>query len=227
MSGPALLTFLIIAAAFVIVVRGLHQEKTILQQAIGTVQTRLEQLTEEVSELKREQEGNKALPQLTEEKVEVAKLVRLSVQVAQILKELDAAVGDELACLTRANIPFAYSNSTKRTDYVFSGYGTPRSALESAIWAITNMDAKAYSVTLTGKCLRLFARQCRKLPDGVMPGEYANCEVFNATGFRVLEEDLASQDEVHLKVFLEGIDRTFNTVFLRIGADWKLASMAF
>jgi hypothetical protein len=47
--------------------------------------------------------------------------------------------------------------------------------------------------------------------------------MFKATGFRVLEETPVSQDEVHLKVFLEGSRETIKPVLQRIGGEWKWA----
>lgn len=226
MKVAAFFTFLIFAAVFVIVIHRDYEAQMNLQQGLGILQTNLHDLAEEVAALKRHQERAQD-PSV--ERPEMTELVRLSVEVAQIQQRLaaseqaNAACSNELANLTGPKIPFVYSDSTKRTDYAFAGYSTPVSALESAMWAITKMDAKAYSASLTGKWLEIFAKQCQNLPEGVMPGGYANGDMFKATGFRVLEENSASPDEVHLKVFLEGSRETIKPVFQRVGTDWKWA----
>jgi hypothetical protein len=122
-----------------------------------------------------------------------------------------------------ADVPFIYADATRRRDYTFSGYTTPQSALQSVLWAITQMDAKAFQASLTGEVAAGFTSQFKDLPEGVMPGGFKNGAMFKASGFRILEETLLSEKELRLKVFLEGTRLVIKPVFRKVGGEWKWA----
>jgi hypothetical protein len=91
------------------------------------------------------------------------------------------------------------------------------------LWAITQSDTKAFQAGLAGDMADAFARQFQDLPEGVMPGGFKNGAMFKASGYRVLEEAAISEEELRLKVFLEGARIVIKPVFRKIGEEWKWA----
>ena len=120
--------------------------------------------------------------------------------------------------------PFIYPDSKRKKDYIFSGYTAPQSALQSVLWALTQSDARAFKASLAPEMVAAFASQFQDLPEGVMPGGFRNGAMYQAAGFRVLEETAISNDETQLKVFLEGKPKiAIKLIFKKIGDEWKWA----
>ena len=230
MKKPAIFVILIVAALLVTAVIREHQANVSLKGAVGMLQTRMQELTEQVVALQNEKQRAVVLPATSMEKTDDRdEWGRLRGEVARLQERLagveraNAGISNEIAVARGANIPFVYPDSTKRKDYAFTGYATPQSGFQSALWAITQMDAKAFLSSVTGQNAEMWAEELKDLPDGVMPGGFRNGAMFKATGFRIVEETPASQDEVHLKVFLEGSRITIKPVLQRVGGEWKWA----
>jgi hypothetical protein len=118
--------------------------------------------------------------------------------------------------------PLIYADSVRREDYKFGGFDSPQGAFQSQLWAIHTLDPKAYLASLApGPVLDMFTKQFANLPDGVMPGGFKNGSMYRATGFRVVEETAVSENEVRLKVFLEGQNMTLQPILKKIGNEWK------
>ncbi len=231
MKNLALFLFLFLVAVLAFAVIQQRQATARMREALRAVELRVADLAEEVSSLQQEQHRAAALADASEAKPDdTSRLTRLQEEVARLREELtqlaraNAAISNEIASARGANIPFVYPDSTKRKDYAFAGFSTAQSALQSALWAITQMDAKTYLSCLTGRNAEMSAQQFQDLPDGVMPGGFRNGAMFKASGFRVLEETPLPNDEVHLRVFLEGSRTVIKPVFQKIGGEWKWSS---
>ncbi|HAB16894.1 MAG TPA: hypothetical protein PLX89_25965 [Verrucomicrobiota bacterium] len=119
--------------------------------------------------------------------------------------------------------PLVYADSIRRADYAFGGYDSPESAMQSVLWAITQLNPRAFWDSLTGNVAASFADSFKDLPEGVMPGGFKNGAMYRATGFRILEEAPVSEDEVRLKVFLEGQNHILKLVLKKVSGQWKWA----
>ena len=156
-------------------------------------------------------------------------LVRLSSEVNQLrarltqLENLNAGLSNQLARVKGAEVPFLYADATQQKDYTYAGYSTPQAAVQSVLWAITQEDAKAFQASLTGDVAAGYVKLFQEYPDGVMPGGFKNGAMHQATGFRILEETRLAEDEMLLKVFLEGGRTIIRPVFKKVGGEWKWA----
>src|ERR1041385_1169120 len=216
------------ALAFATAVWHERNARVSMEETLRSIQSQVQELAGQVAQLREEQQRSSAPPQATAEKEDLtAKVAGLGGEVTQLREALaqvqraSAAISNEIATARGANIPFVYPDSTKRADYVFAGYSTPQSSCRSVLWAIRQTDAKIFLQSLTGTVAEGFAKQFQDLPEGVMPGGFRNGAMFKATGFRVIEESSVSDDEMRLKVFLEGSRIIIQPVFKRVVGEWK------
>ena len=201
-----------------------------LRDELRSLRLQMQELAEQETVLRQEQQravSSTSLPVDTPH--ETAETTRLRDEIRQLrarLTEVEGAtagISNQIAADQGANIPLVYPDATKRKEYALAGYATPQSALQSVLWAIREMDAKTFQASLTDTVAETFAQQFHELPEGVMPGGFRNGAMFKASGFRVLEESPVSDDEMRVKVFLEGTSVVIQPVFKRVGGDWKWA----
>src|SRR5262245_21400351 len=230
MRRSVLLVFVFVLLALVTVIWREHHARATMQERLHLMHVQAEDLAWQVATLQQQQQRLVASPRTTApNQDDTAQLAELRREVAQLRETLmqveraSAAISNEVAMARGANIPFVYPDCTKRADYAFTGYSTPQSSLQSVLWAIRQTDAKMFLQSLTGTVAEVFAKQFEDLPDGVMPGGFRNGAMFKATGFRVVEETPISDDEMRLKVFLEGSRIMIQPVFKRDGTEWKWA----
>lgn len=200
-------------------------------QLRGQVQTLEQQqghLAEQIQQLQQERTTAPESPaQVAIPSDQTTELTMLRSQMSELRRKLtdlergNAALSNIVAAAKGSDIPFVYQDSTKRKDYAFSGYSTPQYAFQSVLWAITQLDAKAFQTSLAGEIADSFANQFQDLPEGVMPGGFKNGAMFKASGFRVLEETSLSDEETRLKVFLEGSRIVLKQVYRKVGSEWK------
>jgi RNA polymerase sigma factor (sigma-70 family) len=110
-----------------------------------------------------------------------------------------------------------------RTSWVFAGYATPEAAFQSAMWAISQGDMKAYLASLAPGG-RLFNEAQHQTAEQM--AAKARHEVERITGFRVVERKMISSDEAVLVIFAEGINESAGFRFQRIENEWKFAGPA-
>jgi hypothetical protein len=231
MKNPALLIITAIASLLLVVLVLEHQAKVALQGQIGALQTKTQDLGDQLELLQKRQTQLESTPRTTVVQADnPEELARLRAEIARLAEQLarvekaGAATSNELAAARGPKVPFVYADSTPRNNYAFSGYATPQSGFQSMLWAITQMDAKSYLGSMTDQNLEFWSKKFQEeAPDGVMPGGFRNGAMFKASGYRVVEETPLSQDEVRLKVFLEGARTSIQTVFQRVGNEWKWA----
>ena len=205
-----------------------HRSRTVLNEEMLSLKSELKQLAERLNTS--QQQHTTALesptqiatpPERTEELLALrAEITALRQRLAD-LELANSAVSNLLASAKGADVPFVYPDATKRKDYAFNGYSTPQSAFQSLLWSITQLDAKAFQASIAGEMATGFASQFQDLPEGVMPGGFKNGAMFKANGYRVLEETPLSDEELRLKVFLEGSRVVIKPVLRRVGGEWK------
>ena len=93
--------------------------------------------------------------------------------------------------------------------------------MESMLWAMTHGDGKALWASYSPGMQKVLESQFRDMPEGVMPGGFKNGELYNASGYHVLDKEVLSDEEVVLKVFLEGRNTVVKLKMQNIGGDWK------
>jgi len=216
-----------------------HRARTELSHDSRSLKAELQELTREVAALREERSGPSAsrVQSATTSAAgedQAAELARLRSELNQLrektvqLEASTAAMSNIIASARGANAPFVYADSIRRKDYAFSGYGAPHSALQSMFWALSQADPRTYQASVTSETAEMFAAALKDFPEGVMPGGYKNGALYQASGYRVLEETPISNDETRLKVFLEGRQNlVLKLVFKRVGDEWKLARTEF
>jgi len=226
-AASALCAILLVMGAALVIE---HQARIKLRQEMLAFKLEIQQLTDQVASLQQNHPpatvptGDAPSPDpQTDESLLRAELNQLLERLAQ-LEHANAGLSNQIAAASGANDPFVYPDAKRKKDYTFSGYAAPQSALQTLLWAITQSDPKTFQASLAGEMAGAFATQFQDLPEGVMPGGFKNGAMYQASGYRVLEETPISNEETRLKVFLEGKPKiAIKVVFKKVGGEWKWA----
>lgn len=206
-----------------------RQSRIALREDMLSLKSELERLEERVAASHPAQTAARESPPAATSADETGKLLALRAQMSELLRRLsaleaaNAAVSNSVPSAKGADVAFVYPDATRRSEYAFSGYSTPQSAFQSVLWAITQLDARTFQASIAGDVAAGFASQFQDLPEGVMPGGFENGAMFKASGYRVLEEMPLSDEELRLKIFLEGSRVVIKPVLRRIEGEWKWA----
>ena len=116
--------------------------------------------------------------------------------------------------------PPPQASAFPRESWAFAGYGSPESALVSAIWSMQQGNPKQYFESLTPE------EQLRmtKVWEGKSPEEIAakhQNDTASITGMKVTGRQTISADEVQMNVLIEGVNREEKVSMKRVGNDWK------
>jgi hypothetical protein len=116
--------------------------------------------------------------------------------------------------------PQQQATAFPRESWTFAGYGSPESALVSAIWSMQQGNPKQYFESLTPE------EQLRmtKVWEGKSPEEIAAKHVSDTakiTGMKILTSQEVAPGQTILSVQIDGVDRTERVNMQRIGNDWK------
>jgi hypothetical protein len=119
--------------------------------------------------------------------------------------------------------PLVYPDSIRRSEYQFAGFQTTAAAVESKLWAITHLDVDTFLASSDPRSSEFenFQRIFNEMPERRMPGGFKNGAMYNATGFRIIEDIAISEEERHLKVFLEGKDTFIRPILKQVNGEWK------
>lgn len=109
-----------------------------------------------------------------------------------------------------------------RSSWVFAGYANPESAFQSGVWAITKGDAQAWLASIT-PALQAEAKQRAGGNDDKLITADDKRDFAKITGYRIINKQVLSKDEVVLEVYAEGLNQTTKTSLQRIGSEWKYA----
>jgi len=110
--------------------------------------------------------------------------------------------------------------SWPKESWAFVGYADPESAFQSAVWAMSQGDAKMFRASLAPEG-EAFTEWLDK-PD-VDLSERIKAEFEKVTAFQILAKDGISDDAAILTVMAEGINEVGRFKLQRVGDDWKLA----
>ena len=109
-----------------------------------------------------------------------------------------------------------------RGSWHFAGFSSPESAFQSSIWAIGNNAAKTLVETVSPAMQQHFAGK----PDYQIITGRDHADFRRMTGYRILNKQAASEKEVILQVYAEGLDQTQKFSVQRFEDQWKFAGKA-
>lgn len=109
-----------------------------------------------------------------------------------------------------------------KENWNFSGYGTPEAALQSVVWAMREGDPATFLAALTPEEQARVQKEWGSKSMAEV-GVEGRKQVDKLKGFRVLEREQVSEDEVVLTIYAEGGEgRSQKMTMKRVGADWRL-----
>jgi hypothetical protein len=116
--------------------------------------------------------------------------------------------------------PPAANDLYSRDTWTFSGYGSPESALVSAIWAMKEGNPTIYLESLSAEEQERMAKTWLNKSEAEIAAKHKK-DVSAITAFRILEKQTISENEVQFRVEIKGANRTETVALKRAGNDWK------
>jgi RNA polymerase sigma factor (sigma-70 family) len=117
--------------------------------------------------------------------------------------------------------PVAYGQTEfPKESWRFAGYGDPESAFMSDAWAIFNDDAKTFLNGVSPVVRKTFARKSDAI------GAKDRSDFAKMTGYRIIEKQVLSENEVILAMEAQSINQTQRFSMQRINGEWKFGGKA-
>jgi RNA polymerase sigma factor (sigma-70 family) len=122
----------------------------------------------------------------------------------------------------------ATRNDVARTAWTYSGYGDPKSALLSFLYAIRQADGEQILAACTPGLQQTFQKHFEKQmqASGKSLGEFLSQDApprFKSTmGIRIVEQKPASEDRITLRVLALGEQKEHQITVRKIGDEWKV-----
>jgi len=137
-----------------------------------------------------------------------------------------AGVGVLLAAVTTTTLVIQHRHHiVPRSSWTFAGYANPESAFQSSIWAISKGDTQTWLASLT-PAMQMEVRQKAAGNDAKIIGDDDKRDFARITGYRILDRQVLSKDEVVFEVYAEGLNQTTKASIQRIGSEWKFGGKA-
>lgn len=122
---------------------------------------------------------------------------RLQAEVRKLRSAL-SLVGNSVNTGPPPEVPA--SDVYPRDSWTFAGYDTPENTIESMMWAISQGDQDTYAAGLTPE---LQSDMQGGFEDGSFLDE-SQAEMSDVTGYRIVDRDVISDNEVTVTVFVDG-----------------------
>ena len=122
----------------------------------------------------------------------------------------------------------ATRNDVSRASWAYSGYGDPKSATMSFLWAIRQGNGEqildACSPGLQQTFQKHFEQQMRASgkPLGEFLAQDAPARFNSTTGIRILGQEPAFKDQITLRIFALGEQKEHRITVKKIGEEWKV-----
>ena len=119
-------------------------------------------------------------------------------------------------------------NDVARAAWTFSGYGDPKSAMMSFLWAIRQADGEQIVAACSPELQQTFQKHIEKQmrESGKSLGEFlaqdAPARFNTTTGIRILELLPVSTDRITLRVLALGEGKEHPITVRKIGDEWKV-----
>jgi RNA polymerase sigma factor (sigma-70 family) len=106
-----------------------------------------------------------------------------------------------------------------KSTWHFAGFGDPESAFQSTMWAVGRGDVKAMMETVAPALRQQFAGKT----DFQIITAKDRVDFARMTGYRILDKQIVSDNEVMFEMYAEGLDQTRKFWVQRTGDEWKFA----
>src|SRR5688572_27305618 len=226
MNAKAALSFLAVLAAFIVLIGWVGQRAQVLETANHTLQMKIQELEEKLSQ--------KAPPveSQAQARADTLEIMRLRNEVTQLrasnsalagLQVENARLAAENQKLRRGlpNPPEQYLSPTiPRDQWSFKGYTTPQDALLSSFSAMRDGNLQTVLNSLTPEERQRFEQQNAGKSETEIAARFQK-EFGAVTGLRVLGQQQTTQDEVILDVLLEGPQANKRIRVNLVGNEWK------
>ncbi len=125
----------------------------------------------------------------------------------------------EPVSVTETNFP--------KSSWNFAGFANPQSALISIFWAQTKSDTKTLLASITPYAKRTQQQQIQDTMSRTGESEteaYADRvrKMDQTSGFQILGQDLVSNDQVLLHLYLQGNEIQLDAKMIKLGNEWRL-----
>jgi hypothetical protein len=112
------------------------------------------------------------------------------------------------------------TNDYPKASWIFAGYGSPDSALESWTWALSKGDKAVMLQSLTPEA----QKESQKTLAGISDDPNVAQAQLGASppGYRIQRREIVSDDEVVLHVTTTGSNQVQKYDLKKIGTEWKL-----
>lgn len=109
-----------------------------------------------------------------------------------------------------------------KASWHYAGYADPESAFLSCMWAVGNGDVKTL---LAGLAPAMHGTLMGKPADEIITAK-DHADFAMMTGYRILDQQVLSENEVMLETEAEGLNQTQQFFLQRINGEWKFAGKA-
>jgi hypothetical protein len=109
-----------------------------------------------------------------------------------------------------------------KASWRFAGFGNPESAFESSMWAVGNNDSTLFKATISPSLQQTFASH----PEHKTISIRDQADFWRMTGYRILDKQTISENEMRFQVYAEGLDQTQTFTIQRLGDQWRFAGKA-
>lgn len=171
------------------VIEQLEAENVRLSNMVARANTPLAEI--QLAELQSLREQVESLRRRTNE------ISSLRAEIAR-LRSATANAGKSFADDTPPDVPA--EDIYPRENWAFAGYDTPENAVESLMWAVSEGDADSY---MAGLAPDLLDQMQGELTDGSF-AENGPFEMGNITGYRIVDRDMISDNEVTITLYMDG-----------------------
>lgn len=113
-------------------------------------------------------------------------------------------------------------NYWSRASFADLGRQTPEATFITMLWAMSNTDTNTYLTCCTPEQAAKMLRDWRGKSAEALAAE-AGEQMSGLTGVRILDRSPAAGDRMIVSVSIEGIGKTLDMTFRKIGQEWKYA----
>ena len=106
-----------------------------------------------------------------------------------------------------------------KSSWHFAGYSSPKSVFMSCMWAVNNDDTNTLLASVS-------PGERKRMIQGPIITADTRKSYAQMTGYRIVDEQVMSEDNVELVVKTTGEERTVHMLIERIDGEWKFAGKA-
>jgi RNA polymerase sigma factor (sigma-70 family) len=206
----------------------LRDENAVLRQQtdqVAALQGENERLSNLLAQANGNQLSKEQLSELLRLRGEIGSLRRQTNDLGKLRAEnqqlrSSLATANNAARSRPSGQPATTLESMPKESWAFVGYADPESAFQSTAWAMSQGDAKTLLASLAPETEELKNWQGKSEPEIAAK---AKAEMEKVTGFKIVNKEAISDDEVVLTIYADGIGESARFKLQRIGNEWKFA----